>query len=101
MRKAMVFIFAVVLLSAFAKVSFSEMRAENMPPSQGVGMKNITPENFNEAKAGILQKIEERQKSLNKEKDCVQAAGNADELKKCRPQRHEGSRHKGMQRQSQ
>jgi hypothetical protein len=66
-----------------------------------MGMKNITPENFNEAKAGILQRIEGRLKSLNEEKACVQAAGNADELKKCRPQRPEGPRHKGMQKPSQ
>lgn len=101
MRKAMVLIFTVVLLSAVAKVSFSEMRGENMPPSHGMGAKNITPENFNEAKAGILQKIEERLNKLNEEKACVQAASNADELKKCRPQRPEGLGHKGMQKPSQ
>ena len=101
MKKAMVFIFTVVLLSAFAKVSFSEMRGENMPPSHGMGAKNITSENFSEAKAGILQKIEERLKRLNEEKVCVQAAGNADELKKCRPQRPEGPGHRGMQKPSQ
>ena len=70
MKKAMVFIFTVVLLSAFAKVSFSEMRGENIPPSHGMGAKNITSENFSEAKAGILQKIEERLKRLNEEKVC-------------------------------
>jgi hypothetical protein len=98
MKRAMVFIFTVVLLSAFAKVSFSEMRAENMPPSHGIGAKNITPENFNEVKSGILQKIEERLKRLNEEKACVQAASSADELKKCRPQRPEGPGHRGMQK---
>lgn len=101
MRKTIVFIFTVVLLGAFAKVSFSEMRGENMPPPQGMGMKNITPENFNEAKAGILQKIEERLKRLNEEKACVQAASDADGLKQCRPQRPEGPGHKGMQKSSQ
>jgi hypothetical protein len=101
MERVMVFIFTIVLLSAFARVSFSEMRGENMPPSHGMGAKNITPENFNEARAGILQKIEERLKRLNEEKTCVQAASNADELKKCRPQRPEGPGHKGMQKPSQ
>ena len=101
MKRAMVFIFTVVLLSAFAKVSFSEMRAENMPPSHGMGAKNITPENFNEVKSGVLQKIEERLKRLNEEKACVQAASSADELKKCRPQRPEGPDQKGMQKPSQ
>jgi len=96
MKKAIVFIFTVVLFSAFTNVSFSEMRGENMPPPQGMGMKNITPENFNEAKADILQKIEERLKRLNDEKACVQAASNADELKKCMPQRPGGPGGKGM-----
>lgn len=101
MKKAMVFIFTVVLLIAFAKVSFSEMRAENMPPSPGMEMKNVTPENFNEAKSGILQKIEERLKRLNEEKACVQAASSPDELNKCRPQRPRGPGPKGMQMPSQ
>lgn len=101
MRKAMVFIFTIVLLSAFAKVSFSEMRGENMPPAHGMGMKNVTPENFPEVKSSILQKIEERLNRLNEEKACVQAAGNADELKKCRPQRPEVPGRKGMQKPSQ
>jgi len=101
MRKAMVFIFTAVLLIAFAKVSFSEMQAENMPPSHGMGMKNITPENFNEVKSNILQKIDERLNRLNEEKACVQASSNADELKKCRPQRPDVPGRKGMQKPSQ
>lgn len=97
----MVFIFTLVLLSAFAKVSFSEMRGEQMPPSHGMGTKNITSENFNEVKSAMLLRIEERMKRLNEEKACVEAAGNADELIKCRPQRPEGPGQKGMQRPSQ
>jgi hypothetical protein len=98
MRKATVFIFTAVLLFAFSEVSFSEMRAEGMPPSPGLGPKEITSENFNETKADILLRIEERLKRLNQEKACVQAASSADELKKCRPQRPEGPGRKGMQK---
>ncbi|HXX80870.1 MAG TPA: hypothetical protein VEI46_04930 [Thermodesulfovibrionales bacterium] len=101
MKRTFVFIFTGVLCVVFAQISFSEMRAENMPPSHGMEMKNITPENFNEAKSNILQKIEERLTRLNEEKACVQAASNADELKKCRPQRPGGPGRKGMQKPSQ
>jgi hypothetical protein len=87
-----------VLLIAVAKVSFSEMRAENMSPSHGMEMKNITPENFSEVKSNILQRIDERLTKLNEEKACVQAASTADELKKCRPPRPGGPGHKGMQK---
>lgn len=97
MKGAIVLIFAALLLIVFSKVSFSEMQAENAPPFYAMAEKEITPENFNEVKPKILQSIEQRMKRLNEEKACVDGANSADELKKCRPVRPGGPRHKGMQ----
>jgi hypothetical protein len=89
MKRAIVIIFAAMLFIAVPVVSFSQP-----PPGRGLQGKEITPENFNEVRSGMLQRIEERMKRLTQEKACVEAAKSADELKKCVP---EGPRQKRMQ----
>ena len=60
------------------------------PDDQKMMRREITPENFNEMRTHMLTMIEKRRTMLDTEKACVEAAKNAEELKKCRPERPMG-----------
>ena len=77
----------VLFLSAFSPNAI----AQQQPPNdQNMMGREITPENFSEVKARMLTMIEKRRAMLDTHKACVEAAKNADELKKCRPDRPMG-----------
>jgi hypothetical protein len=74
---------AVLFLTVFSPNTF----AQQQPDTQEMRGREITPENFNEMKTHMLTMIEKRRTMLDTEKTCVEAAKNAEELKKCRPER--------------
>jgi hypothetical protein len=93
MRTVLSFVFAVLLVATVSQVSFAQDPPEGGPGmgpgpgmQQGAG-KEITPEQFNQMKSNMLKMIDERKAMLDQEKACVQAAKNAEELRKCRPER--------------
>ena len=93
MRTALSFVFAVLLVAALSQLAFAQGAPEEGPGmgpgsgmQQGAG-KEISPEQFNQMKANVLKMIEERRAKLDQAKACVQAANNAAELRKCRPER--------------
>ena len=92
MKKTMILILAVMLLTAFSHISLTQTYAAdgNPPVFKGEGDKEISSENFSEIKAGLLKRIEFRAKRLNEEKVCVEAAKDMSELKKCKPERPDG-----------
>lgn len=85
MKRAIVFILAAMLLLSVSSVSFGQSPTENTLPMRGFQGREITPENFNQVKSDILQRMAERMKRITEEKACVEAASNPDELKKCMP----------------
>jgi hypothetical protein len=93
MRTILSFVFAVLLVATLSQVAFAQGAPEGGPGigpgpgmQQGAG-KEITPEQFNQMKSNTLKMIEERKARLDQAKACVQAAKNAEELGKCRPER--------------
>lgn len=93
MRTLLSFVFAVLFVAALSQVAFAQGAPEGGPGigpgpgmQQGAG-KEITPEQFNQMKSNVLKMIEERRVRLDQAKACVQAAKNAEELRKCRPER--------------
>jgi hypothetical protein len=93
MRTVLSFVFAVLLVAALSQAAFAQGAPEGGPGmgpgpgmQQGAG-KEIPPEQFNQMKANVLKMIEERRVKLDQAKACVQAAKNAEELRKCRPER--------------
>lgn len=96
MKMSVYFVLVAMALVAFPEVSFSQTPPEGGPPPAFKRME-ITPENFNEVKAGALQRVERRMKMLSMEKACIEAATNAEEMKKCGPGRPERMGPKGMQ----
>lgn len=80
MRAAVYAVFAALFLTAATPAAF----AQEYP---GGGPGPMAPEQFSEMKARVLKMIEERKTRLDQEKACVEAATNADELRKCRPER--------------
>jgi hypothetical protein len=93
MRTVLSFVFAVLLVATVSQVSFAQGPPEGGPGMgpgpgmhQGAG-KEITPEQFNQMKSNMLKMIDERKARLDQEKACVQAAKNAEELRKCKPER--------------
>lgn len=96
MKMSVYVVLAAMVLIAFSEVSFSQSPPESGPPPALRG-REITPENFNEAKAAALQRIEGRLRLLSREKACIEAATNAEEMKKCAPGRPERMGPKGMQ----
>lgn len=87
MRSLLVVFCAVLLLTVTAPLAFGQMM-----PGGGAPMfherdaKELTPEQFSEMKARMLKMLDERKARLEQEKACVDAAKNADELRKCRPE---------------
>jgi hypothetical protein len=98
MRTLFSFVVAVVFLSALSLNAFAQQQPGNGPGpgDQQMMGREITPENYTEVKARMLTMIEKRRTWLDKEKACVEAAKNADELKKCRPERPMGGMGGGM-----
>jgi len=69
---------AIIAMAAsllFAAMSFA---ADNAPQPKGPGP------NFEQRKADILKRIDERIARSQEEKTCIQAANNQDDLKACR-----------------
>ncbi len=85
MKMTIVFILAAMLLLSYASASFGQAPPENTTPMRGFQGREITPENFNQVKSDILQRMAERMQRITEENACVEAASNPDELKKCRP----------------
>ena len=100
MKMSVSFVLTAMVLIAFSAVSFSQTPSESGPPP-AARWKEITPENFNEAKAAALQRIEGRMRLLSREKACIEAATNAEEMKTCAPGRPERMGSKRMQERQQ
>jgi hypothetical protein len=83
---------ALLFLTAFSSNTFAQQQPGSGPGPNDQRMmgREITPENFNEMKTHMLTMIEKRKSMLDTEKTCVEAAKNAEELKKCRPERPMG-----------
>jgi hypothetical protein len=83
---------AVLFLTVFSPNTFAQQQPQSGPgPNDQKFMgREITPENFIEMKTRMLTMIERRRTMLDTEKACAEAATNADELKKCRPERPMG-----------
>ncbi len=83
---------AVLFLAAISSYTYAQQQPGNGPGpgDQKMMRREITPENFTEVKARMLTMIEKRRTWLDTEKTCVEAAMNAGELKKCRPERPMG-----------
>jgi hypothetical protein len=69
-------IVAVVVLSLVFTVSAFAIEGSQPP--------GATAPNFDQMKADLLKKLDERMTNLQKEKICVQAAKNRDDLRACR-----------------
>jgi len=82
---------AVLFLAAFSSNTLAQQPGSGPGPNDQKMMgREITPENFNEIRSRMLTMIEKRKTMLDTEKTCVEAAKNAEELKKCRPERPMG-----------
>ena len=100
MRKRAVIGMVVVFLFlvALSRAVVAQQGPGNGPgPMMREGTKEMTPEQFSDAKARVLKMIDERKARLDKEKTCVEAATNGAELNKCRPERPGGMKGGGMQ----
>ncbi len=88
---------ATLFLAALIQTGFAQTYPDSGlgPAIQEGGGKEITPQQFSEMKTRILTMIEERRKRLDQEKSCVEAATNADELRKCRQERPMGGQFQG------
>lgn len=83
---------AVLFLAALSQAVFAQQVPAGGPgPAmrEGTGGE-ITPEQFSEMKAGVLKMIDERRTRLDRQKACVEAAANGEDLRKCRPERPMG-----------
>ena len=78
---------AVLFLMAFSPNTVAQQQT---PDAQEMRGREITPENFNEMRTHMLTMIEKQRARLDTHKACVEAAKNAEELKKCRPERPMG-----------
>jgi hypothetical protein len=77
------FVVVVFVLSVFSQAAFAQQApGDGSGPGSG---KVFAPENFPDAKARILQRLEERRSRIDQEKACVEKAANIEELRKCRP----------------
>lgn len=83
---------ALLFLAVFSPNTFAQQQPGSNPGPDDRPMmgREITPENFSEMRSHMLTMIEKRRTMLDTEKTCVEASKNADELKKCRPERPMG-----------
>ncbi len=56
------------------------------PMMRNRAARDVTPEQFAEMKARILNRLDERKSRLEQERACVDASKNVEELRKCRPE---------------
>jgi len=77
MKKILVMMVAVLLAVSFSHVSYAQ-KAE------------APAEKFDDIKAGLLKRLDDRIKRLSEERACIAAAKNVEDLKKCRPARPAG-----------
>lgn len=80
----------LICSAAFAAPAGAQMNEER-GPGPGPGMrgesaKEMTAEQFDAVKEKVLKMFERRQKRLDGEKACVEAATNMEEMRKCRPE---------------
>jgi len=87
---------AVLFLAANSPNTVAQQHTSNKPcngpchDDREVLEKEITPENFSEMRSRLLAMIEKRRTKLDSEKACLEAAKNAEALKKCRPEQSMG-----------
>ncbi len=89
MRGILRFAVIILFLAGISQVALAQQGPGSQAAPGGTG-KTVTPEQFQERKARILQMIEERRAKLDQAKTCIEAATNNDALRKCRPERPEG-----------
>jgi len=94
MKTLFSFVVAALFLTAISQHAFAQQTPGNGPGPAVQGGKPA--ETFSERKARILTMIEDRKTRLDKEKACVEAAQNSDDLIKCRPERPTGMGPGGM-----
>jgi hypothetical protein len=91
-------IMALLVVSALAQAALAQQGG----PGSGAGPgTSFAPENFQEQKARILQMLDQRRSNFDKEKTCVEAAQNREDLQKCRPERPGGGMGPGPMRSGQ
>ena len=88
MKRIIVIMLAVMFVISFSLVSSAQMPAGSAPAVKGE--QQVPAKKFDDFKAGLLKRLDERIKRLTEEKACVEAAKDREELKKCRPERPEG-----------
>jgi len=90
-ERSMKTLFSLAVAMLFlASLSANTLAQQRFTDDRKMAGKEITPENFNEMKARVRTMIEDRRTRLDAEKACVDAAKDAEELKKCRPERPMG-----------
>ena len=94
MKTLFSFIVAALFLTAISQHAFAEQVPGSNPGPAVQGGKPA--ETFNDRKSRILTMLEDRKVRLEKEKACVEAAKNSDDLMKCRPERPMGMGPGGM-----
>jgi hypothetical protein len=95
MKTLFSFIVAALFLTAIPQHAFAQQAPGSGPGPAVQGGKPA--ETFTERKAHILTMLEDRKTRIEKEKACVEAAKDNDDLKKCRPERPMGMGQGGMQ----
>ena len=98
MKNTIITATALMIFIVFTGVSFSQTPPEGKP-GLTAGDREMPPQNFDERKAWILKRIDDRMKKTQAEKACVEAAKNIDDLNKCRPARPEGPGQRNPQQQ--
>lgn len=86
MKKSAVIMLSLMFIAALSITAFAQQYQGG--PGPGPLMQDdqdLTPEQFKERKARILQMFDERDRRIAQDKACVDAATNMEELRKCRP----------------
>jgi len=86
MKRILVIVIAAVFVFSMAQSLFAQAPADGTPPMLR-GDKPAQPQSFEETRASILKRIDDRIRRSTEERACVDASKNMDELKKCRPER--------------
>ena len=88
MKTLFSFVVAALFLAAVSQHAFAQQAPGSGPGPAVQGGKPA--ETFSERKARILTMLEDRKMRIDKEKACVDAAQNSEDLIKCRPDRPMG-----------
>jgi len=86
MKRILVIVIAALFVFSMVQSLFAQAPADGTPPMLR-GNKPAQPQSFEETKAGLLKRMDDRIKRMTEERACVEAAKNQDDLKKCRPER--------------